>query len=255
METEFLVQDTYKRLRALEERQSAKLRDSILLSSFQYNDLDTKNFQFMNNWKEKSGLLQRQKEIKEALSKIGVQDSKLSAEVDKFFSQLTSLFEQLSGKDEGNGQLKWLMNKAQIDRMARIVEIIDEHKSKVDDLFKPINDFLFTINDFYKDSNKKLEVDTVGQLVVNRPNGNKCTIEGLSSGERQLLVIFAHAFFNRHNNRTAFIIDEPELSLHLRWQEKFAETIFLINPSSQFILATHSPEIVGLNKNKAVKCR
>lgn len=256
METELLVQDSYRRLREQEDRQSIKLRDGILLSAFQYSELDGQTLSFdKNTMQGTTVLLQRQKEIKDALSNIGVKDSKLSIEVDKFFSQLTSLFAQLSENKEQK-TLEWLLNKAQIDRMSKIVEIIDEHKSKVDALFRPIIDFLYTVNNFYEDSDKKLEIDTVGHLVVKRPDGNKCSIEGLSSGERQLLVIFAHVFFNRHNNRkTAFIIDEPELSLHLRWQEKFAETIFEINPTSQFILATHSPEIVGLNKNKTVKCR
>ena len=130
--------------------------------------------------------------------------------------------------------------------MYRIVDIIDEHKSRNDGYYQPIDDFLGTVNIFYEDSNKKLEIDTVGQLIVRRPDGNECTIEGLSSGERQLLVIFAHSFFNQNN---VFIIDEPELSLHLGWQEKLADTIFSANPSSQFILATHSPEIIAGNKN------
>jgi predicted ATP-binding protein involved in virulence len=266
METEFLVQNAYKRLRQLEDHQSTKLRDSILLSAFQYSDFDAENLKSdMSRWKEKTGLLQRQKEIKEALSKIGVKDSKLSTEVDKFFSQLTSLFEQLSETQgeqplsETQGEqppLALLLNKAQIERISKIIEIIDEHKSKVDNFFKPINDFLSTVNGFYKDSDKKLEINTVGQLIVKRPDDNKCTIEGLSSGERQLLVIFAHAFLNRYNKgETTFIIDEPELSLHLGWQEKFAETILSISPKSQFILATHSPDIIGVHKNKAVGCR
>lgn len=256
METELLVQNSYKRLRELEDRQSNKLRDSILLSAFEYSSLKPESlkpdFRF---WKEKSGLLERQREIKDALTKIGVKDSKLSVEVDSFFDELTELFEHLKESGE-EFSLEWLLNKAQIDRMVKIVDIIDEHKNKVDELFKPINEFLETINDFYADSNKYIEIDPVGQLAVKRPNGKKCTIEGLSSGERQLLVIFAHAYFNKRERRnTVFIIDEPELSLHLRWQEKFAETIFKISPKSQFILATHSPEIVGVNKNKSVKCR
>jgi len=256
METEMLVQNAYRRMRELEERHSSRLRDSILLSVFQYTKFESEDIgSDLNAWKEKSGLLERQKEIKDALSNIGIKDSRLSAEVEKFFHEITSLFEQLQTSEKGLS-VEWLLNKAQIERMSRIVEIIDEHKSKVDKLFKPINDFLNIVNKFYLDSNKKLEVDTVGQLFVSRPDASKCTIEGLSSGERQLLVIFAHSFFHRHNNkRTVFIIDEPELSLHLGWQEKFAETIFSISPNSQYILATHSPEIVGENKHKAVRCR
>ena len=255
METELLVQNAYRRLREVEDRQSNKLRDSILLSTFKYSIFAPENSPPLGSWKEKAGLLKRQQEIKEALSKIGVRDSRLSSGLDEFFTRITSLFEGLASKDGGN-QIEWLLNKAQIDRMSRIVEIIDEHRSKLEDIFRPINQFLQMVNDFFKDSNKTLELDTVGQLVITRPNGKKSTIDGLSSGERQLLVIFAHAFFNRsHQKETVFIIDEPELSLHLLWQEKFSAAILAINPISQFILATHSPEIVGSNKNKTVQCR
>jgi predicted ATP-binding protein involved in virulence len=256
MDTEMLVQNSYRRIRELENRQSHKLRDKILLSSFQYSKFDEGDLTpDINKWKEKQGFLDRQKEIKEAISNIDSKDSSLSNEVDKFFSGITELFEVMEESAE-DFSIEWLLNKAQIERMSSIVDIVDDHKSKIDKYYKPINDFLNTVNDFYRDSNKELKIDAVGQLVVKRPDGNECTIEGLSSGERQLLVIFAHAFFNHYSKRkNIFIIDEPELSLHLGWQEMFAETIFSISPNSQFILATHSPEIVAGNKNKAVKCR
>lgn len=251
METELLVQNTYRRLRELEDRHSSKLRDSILLSAFQYSEVNHGSLgPDVNRWR----LLERQREIKQALYKIVAKDSKVSGEVDNFFSRLTTLAESFQG-NESELSLEWLLNKAQIDRMAKIVDIIDEHKSRVDDLFSPIIDFLAIVNDFYSDSNKQIDVDAVGQLVVKRPGGSKCTIEGLSSGERQILVIFAHVFFSRRNAKSIFLIDEPELSLHLRWQEKFSKIIFTINPGLQFILATHSPEIVGENKNKSVRCR
>lgn len=256
METEFLVRDAYKKMREIEEHQSTKLRDGILLSAFQYTEFNGTDFlsSSTNNLKEKPELLKRQKEVKDALSKIGVKDKKLSSGVDKFFDKLTILYDQ-SSHDSDSISIQWLLNKAQIDRMTQLLDIIDEHKSKVDVVFKPVIDFLSTVNDFYADSNKTLEINTVGQLVVKRPDGNECTIEGLSSGERQIIVIFAHAFFNQNKQKIVFIIDEPELSLHLGWQEKFSETIFSISPGTQFILATHSPEIVGLHKNKAVRCR
>lgn len=256
METEMLVQNSYRRMRELEGKYSSKLRDSILLSAFQYTSFESADFSLEKiDWQERARVLERKKEIREALSNIGLNDSTVSKEVDTFFQKITDLFESVQQTKEGVS-VEWLLNKAQVERMSKIVEIIDEHKSKVDKLFKPINDFLSVINSFYQDSKKSLEVDTVGQLFVARPDGSKCTIEGLSSGERQLLVIFAHSFFNRHSNKkSVFIIDEPELSLHLGWQEKFSETIFSINPNSQYILATHSPEIVGALKNKAVKCR
>jgi len=256
METEMLVQQSYRRMREAEDRTSSKLRDSILLSAFQYTSFEESDFSLKKfEWKERESLLERKKEIRDALRNIGLNDSAVSDAVDNFFNKMTSLFEHLQQSDE-EISIVWLLNKSQVERMSQIVEIIDEHKSEMDNIFKPINDFLCVINSFYKDSKKTLEVDRVGQLLVSRPDGSKCTIEGLSSGERQLLVIFAHSFLNRFSGRkSVFIIDEPELSLHLRWQEKFSKTLFSINPNSQYILATHSPEIVGGMKTKSVKCR
>ena len=51
------------------------------------------------------------------------------------------------------------------------------------------------------------------------------------------------------------MIDEPELSLHLYWQKIFVEKILDINKNVQLIFATHAPEIIGNNRNKAFKLK
>lgn len=260
MEMEIKIQDSYKKLRELESEQIENLRNSILLSSFTYNDLP----EDMDIHFDRQALqLERQAEIKETLAKIAQGDTKLMLAVDVFFERLTKLFHKIRvttarGSDELIAEsVEWMMNRNQITRIKEIVSIIDKHKSKVDELFKPILDFLNTVNEFYQESEKKIEIDTVGQLLVVRPNGTKCTIEGLSSGERQLLVIFAHVYFYsaQKERQMAFIIDEPEVSLHIEWQERFAKKLFEVNKSTQFILATHSPEIIGYRVDKVVECR
>ena len=72
-------------------------------------------------------------------------------------------------------------------------------------------------------------------------------IENLSSGEKQLLILLTYIRYN--SKLQLFIIDEPELSLHPKWQEEFLDAIEVLMPKeSQLILATHSPEIVGDNE-------
>lgn len=39
--------------------------------------------------------------------------------------------------------------------------------------------------------------------------------------------------------------DEPELSLHVSWQEKLVDSIIKINKNAQIIFATHSPDVVA----------
>lgn len=38
-------------------------------------------------------------------------------------------------------------------------------------------------------------------------------------------------------------MDEPEISLHIGWQDKLIEKLRLLNPQCQLILTTHSPNI------------
>ena len=73
----------------------------------------------------------------------------------------------------------------------------------------------------------------------------------LSSGEKQILIMIAHLIFYEAQKQSGiFIIDEPELSLHLAWQEIFVSSILQASPNTQFILATHSPAIIANIENE-----
>jgi len=41
------------------------------------------------------------------------------------------------------------------------------------------------------------------------------------------------------------LLDEPEISLDIEWQEKLLATISKLAPNSQIIVASHSPSIMG----------
>ncbi|MDD6029171.1 MAG: AAA family ATPase [Bacteroidales bacterium] len=65
----------------------------------------------------------------------------------------------------------------------------------------------------------------------------------LSSGEKQLLVILMTVMLEDGNSTTLFM-DEPEVSLHMEWQQTLIEKIRRLNPKVQIILSTHSPAII-----------
>lgn len=72
------------------------------------------------------------------------------------------------------------------------------------------------------------------------------SIYELSSGEKQLIILLAHiAFHKRNRNSSILIIDEPELSLHISWQELFVDALLKASPNTQYILATHAPAIIS----------
>jgi hypothetical protein len=64
----------------------------------------------------------------------------------------------------------------------------------------------------------------------------------LSSGEKHLLRILVETIVVRS---APMLIDEPELSMHVDWQRRLISTMRVLNPASQMILATHSPEIMA----------
>jgi predicted ATP-dependent endonuclease of OLD family len=116
----------------------------------------------------------------------------------------------------------------------------------VNEINKPIQNYLTLVNQFLKDSGKSLGFSATADLQVlieGKKRGRPIT--ALSSGERQLVVILTHLSFNEAARQAnVLIIDEPELSLHLRWQEQFVTALQGASAGLQLILATHSPSII-----------
>ena len=65
----------------------------------------------------------------------------------------------------------------------------------------------------------------------------------LSSGEKQMLVILLTVLVENGEPYVLFM-DEPEISLHIEWQQRLIETILNLNPNVQIILTTHSPAVI-----------
>jgi ABC-type cobalamin/Fe3+-siderophores transport system ATPase subunit len=65
----------------------------------------------------------------------------------------------------------------------------------------------------------------------------------LSSGEKQMLVILLTALV-QENRPGVMLMDEPEISLHIEWQQRLITLVRTMNPNIQIILCTHSPAIV-----------
>jgi len=65
----------------------------------------------------------------------------------------------------------------------------------------------------------------------------------LSSGEKQILVILLTVLVQDHKH-CALLMDEPEVSLHIEWQQQLITLVRKINPNVQVILTTHSPAVI-----------
>lgn len=65
----------------------------------------------------------------------------------------------------------------------------------------------------------------------------------LSSGEKQMLVILLTVLVEDQLPYVLFM-DEPEVSLHVDWQQRLIDLILTLNPNVQIILTTHSPAVI-----------
>ncbi|WP_327349845.1 AAA family ATPase [Streptomyces sp. NBC_01321] len=72
----------------------------------------------------------------------------------------------------------------------------------------------------------------------------------LSSGERQILLLLTNTTLARQKTRL-FLIDEPELSLNVKWQRKLMSALLACTEGSgmQFVVATHSIEVITGNQD------
>ncbi|WP_434058562.1 AAA family ATPase [Dickeya fangzhongdai] len=123
-----------------------------------------------------------------------------------------------------------------------LINMINELKlekqmlSSINMLIEMFNDFLF--------DNKELVVNS--EKVYVKIGTDKHSINELSSGERHILTFLSIVLFEG-GNRDFLIIDEPEISLNLRWQRKLMGLFSELIPHTQIIVASHSPSLANNN--------
>lgn len=167
--------------------------------------------------------------------------------VDNYFNNLKNIIKNTKDKFD----LLYITN---INQFKKINDLIIEFSQFEEDkkaLYHSLQEFLDTINKFLSDSSKQLYFDKEKSEIkfsINNKEGIKIDegrdINNLSSGEKQILILLTYIKY--HANQSIFILDEPELSLHPKWQAEFLDAIEKLMPKdSQLIIATHSPEVIG----------
>lgn len=119
------------------------------------------------------------------------------------------------------------------------------------------------INKFKEISGHSLKLDFIdnylpfkkANLVVETPSNMQIDLASLDSGyEMMFSLIYSFYMSKQSGKKLIILIDEPELHLHPRLQEKFVDFILEISKESQVILTTHSPLLIKqLSYNENVK--
>ena len=93
---------------------------------------------------------------------------------------------------------------------------------------------------------KKLLISRKSGLQFQLPDLGTIKASQLSSGEQQMLVLAWEILF-RAKAGTLVIVDEPEISLHVLWQDSLIQDLESMARATgvRFLMATHSPMIVA----------
>ena len=126
------------------------------------------------------------------------------------------------------------------------IKLIDSYK-KSKDQENAIENFVNLINDYFRmsDFNDKLIRFDKTKLTVDVFNTHleePIQLGSLSSGEKQIISIFSKLILNL-DKKFLILIDEPELSLSLEWQQRLLPDMLKQNSFNQIIAITHSPFI------------
>lgn len=92
---------------------------------------------------------------------------------------------------------------------------------------------------------KRLVIDAEVGFRIETDEGGPVPATSLSSGEQHELILVYDLLFNAPSN-SLVLIDEPEISLHVAWQQRFLADVAKISEiaSLRFVVATHSPQII-----------
>lgn len=136
------------------------------------------------------------------------------------------------------------LSAGKIETMSLFVQ---DSESKLS-VFSKLAEKCFVLFDLLngKLAHKRLIINKEKGLSVLSEMGGEIPLSSLSSGEQHEIVLMYELLFKTPPN-SLLLIDEPEISLHVKWQKSFIKDLKRIRDLVGFdaLIATHSPFIVG----------
>ena len=235
-----------------EKFRSEMFKTSLLFKKNNFSSDLFGNYSLFGSWKKQ---LSEEKEqfysFVTAFTKDETNYNDLFKELEHILDKLINLTENPSF-DKANPpieyytlMLQWMINQDNIERIDKMIALGKDFNDKIEKSRKKFKIFVEILNRFFNQSGKKIKIDDRGQIIATISSCNKnVDVMNMSSGEKHLMIIFAFLMFYIRN-KSIVVVDEPEISLHIGWQEIFVDSLKDANPGVQYILATHAPSIIS----------
>lgn len=257
LDVENLIKTEYNKVNFILNNINEQFSDEILKSFLDIENISDVNqiINFMNQLDDVS-IAKIQNDYTEVLKSIKKWDTHAELKINSFFTSLTADITRAKTDFQKGVSLELLFKLSELTKISNIISKAEKSEQSKRKTKQPLDLFVETINMFIRNSSSKKEIyiDAEGTILLKTSHNKKVDIQHLSSGEKQIVTFFAYLIFGlKTTNQSIFIVDEPELSLHLKWQRRFVDAIMSINPKVQLIFATHAPEIIGKYRDRTVK--
>jgi predicted ATP-binding protein involved in virulence len=178
--------------------------------------------------------------------KASLTDDELKEKIDQLERERNQLISAgLLKKDEdSNFQVKDSIDDSTRKLLSVYIEDVERKLNVFNDIHPKVELFKNIINKKY--SFKSVTIDQGKGFIFTTEEGEVLSPTDLSSGEQHELVILYELLFKVKPN-TLILIDEPEMSLHISWQQEFLKDLQEITKLSELdiLMATHSPDIIN----------
>jgi ABC-type Mn2+/Zn2+ transport system ATPase subunit len=137
------------------------------------------------------------------------------------------------------------------DVLEPFIQGVEARLAALSDIHDAVDAFVSTLRQFFRDKEPVFHLST-GLRVVSL-DGAAMPLNALSSGERHLVMLLATTL-STQGKPGLFLIDEPELSLNIKWQRRLVDALLRCTrgTASVFLFASHSLEIVNGALGRAV---
>jgi len=185
-----------------------------------------------------------------AFQAAGLLNAQNRGKIDEHFAKAAETVNRISSNPASQFRVDDVLMVPLISRTKALSDLARKLHEKRTAIFASITRLQHAISAFLVD--KTCEIDPLGRLVLSNKSERKALhLSALSSGEKQILILLVQALL-LEGRQAIFIADEPELSLHVTWQEKLLTTIRELAGGLQLMVATHSPDIVGPFRDKII---
>lgn len=226
----------------------SKKFQQIAVSSLLYNE-QFDQFNLKRSKLNQIDLQRLSEKLYLAFKELGIQDKNKDIErhIEKIESAISGLkYEKLGFQADD------VLALPLIYRTNHIIDALNQSEKEKNEITEARQNFFETIHTFM--GNKRFSYDNkTGELSfrIHQEGEQSFSWTNLSSGEKQLLIQFLEVLL-QESKSVIFIADEPEISLHVTWQENLLKAIRDLNENAQLIIATHSPDIVADFRDKVL---